>query len=120
MKKIVLLFILFLGAYGLNAQTASISGDAESMARQVEKGVFEIVMPSTVTAEDAEKTAGYYTEYFTVDFNATSKVAKITMVDNSQLGRRVITRFLLSNEVRELKFNGNNYTLSDFFMKYWQ
>lgn len=120
MKRIVLLFVMFLGTYGLNAQTASIEGDAETMAKQVEQGVFEILMPSSVTADEARKNADYYTDYFTVDFNAETKIAKITMVDNSQMGRRVITRFLLSNEVRELIFNGQNYTLSDFFMKYWQ
>lgn len=110
---------VFVLTFGLAfAQTASISGDEASLAKQVESGSFEIQMPESTSAEDMNKSAEYYVDYFTVDFNAESKVAAINMVDNTASSRRVINRLLLSNGVRTIAFNGEEFSINEFYDKF--
>ena len=118
MKNIIaaLVFVLSIGLSF--AQTASISGDESSIAKQVEMGKFEIEMPASTSAEDLEKSAEYYVDYFTVDYDESSNTATIKMVDNTPSSRRVINRLLLSNGVRTIAFNGEEYSINEFYDTY--
>tara|TARA_B100000508_G_scaffold137355_2_gene131740 strand:+ start:22432 stop:22797 length:366 start_codon:yes stop_codon:yes gene_type:complete len=115
MKKIIAFFAFILFVGFSFAQTASVDGDKASIAKQVEMGKFKIEMPESTSAEDINKSAEYYVDYFTVDFNAESKIATITMVDNTPSSRRVINRLLLSNGVRTIAFNGEEYSINEFY-----
>lgn len=118
MKNIITLFaFIFTIGFGF-AQTASISGDEAKIAEQVEKGEFKIEMPESTSAEDLMKSAEYYVDYFTVKYNEESKVATINMVDNTPSSRRVINRLLLSNGVRTIAFNGQEYSINEFYDGY--
>lgn len=118
MKNIITLFV-FVFIFGLSfAQIASVSGDEATIAKQVETGSFEIQMPESTSAEDINKSAEYYVDYFTVEYDADSKVAKINMVDNTASSRRVINRLLLSNGVRTIDFNGEEFSINEFYDKY--
>jgi hypothetical protein len=117
--KNILMLSMFVLTFGLTfAQTASVSGDEATIAQQVEEGTFEIEMPKTTSAEDINKSAEYYVDYFTVEYNDDTKVANITMVDNTPSSRRVINRLLLSNGVRTIAFNGEEFSINEFYDKY--
>lgn len=118
MKNIITLFTFVLTIGFGFAQTASISGDEAKIAEQVEKGEFKIEMPESTSAEDVRKSAEYYVDYFTVEFDEDSKVASINMVDNTPSSRRVINRLLLSNGVRTIAFNGEEYSINEFYDEY--
>lgn len=115
MKTIMMTMIaLVIGTFTF-AQTVEYKGN---IAKAVEKGEFVFVFSEGSSSEDIDKNAQYYTEYFKVAYDAESKEATIVMVDNSEMGRRVITRFLLSNGVKSVTMDGENHSLNDFFEKY--
>jgi ABC-type cobalt transport system substrate-binding protein len=118
MKTIMMTMIaLIIGTFTF-AQTVEYKGSKENIAKAVEKGEFIFVFSDGSSSEDIDKNAQYYTDYFKVAYDAESKEATIVMVDNSEMGRRVITRFLLSSGVKSVTMDGENHTLNDFFEKY--
>lgn len=120
MKNLFLLSIIMLTSAVAFGQTAKVDGNRETLKSAVEAGVFEILMPDSVSEEDVEKNKGYYTDYFSVSYNTANRLATIEMLDNSPKGRRVITRLLLSLGVKEVNVDGENYSLNDFYNKFLQ
>lgn len=118
MKTIITLFAFVLTLSFGFAQTASISGDESTLNSQVEKGEFSIEMPESTNADEINKSAEYYVDYFTVNYDDKSKIAKISMVDNTPSSRRVINRLLLSNGVRTINFNGKEFSINEFYDTY--
>tara|TARA_R100000951_G_scaffold106413_1_gene101014 strand:- start:593 stop:955 length:363 start_codon:yes stop_codon:yes gene_type:complete len=118
MKKLITILASVILSFGLFAQNAEVKGDEASLKEDVASGNIEIIFPESTKAEDIEKSAEYYVDYFTVDYNAETRLAKITMVDNTSQSRRVIKRLLLSNNVRTIDFNGESYSINDFHSKY--
>lgn len=118
MKKLIGLIAFCIITIGTFAQTATVNGDEEQMKRAVEEGVFMFTLPETATVEQVQKSANFYTDYFTVDYNDEQKTTKIVMIDNDAMTRRIITRFLISNKIQTVDFNGENYTVNDFYEKF--
>jgi hypothetical protein len=75
-------------------------------------------MPGSTDAEKVKNSAEYYEDYFSVDYNADTRVAKISMKDNTPDARRVINRLLLSNGVRIIEFSGEEYSINKFYEKF--
>jgi hypothetical protein len=118
MKKLITILATLVLSFSLFSQNAKVEGDEASLKKDVASGNIEIIFPESAKAEDIEKSAQYYVDYFTVDYNAESRLAKINMVDNTPQSRRVINRLLLSNNVRSIDFNGENYSINDFYAKF--
>jgi len=118
MKNLILIIAVFLVSIQVNAQKAEYKGTADTFSNVVESGVFEIIMPSVTEVSEIDRTSSYYTNYFTVNYNEASRVATITMVQNDAQSRRVINRFLLSNGVKEILFDGNTYNINAFFTEF--
>lgn len=118
MKKLITVLATILLSFSLFSQSAEIKGDEASFKKDVTSGNIEIIFPEAADAESIKKSSEYYEDYFTVDYNADTRLAKITMVDNSSQSRRVINRLLLSNNVRTIDFNGESYSINDFYSKY--
>ena len=97
------------------AQIAVVSGTAETLKKNISENFVEFKMPSEVTTEVVEKSAQYYTDYFTVDFKSTTNIATINILDQEDQARRVISRFLLSTGVRTVNFEGKDYTIMEFY-----
>lgn len=115
MKKLIALFtIVFLGLTAF-AQKASVEGAPTGMKESVKTGVFKFDMPKSTSEDEIKRTSNFYVDYFTVAFNNESKQVTISMVDNSPEGRRVITRFLLSNKVSVIAFDGKEYKITEFY-----
>jgi hypothetical protein len=81
-------------------------------------GKFTFIMPEGTVAEDLAHSTKYYTNYFTVDFNASTREAKITMVNNDEKSRSIIARFLISNGVQELNIGGVLVPVTELFERY--
>ena len=118
MKKIIILFAIMIFTGVGFSQTAIVEGTAASLKKNISENQIEFVMPSEVTNKSVEKSAQYYTDYFTVDFNTESKIAKINILDQEDQARRVITRFLLSIGVRTVSFEGKDYTIMEFYSNF--
>ncbi len=115
MKSLMTLIGLFVAVSTTFAQVAKVEGSAAAFEKQVAKGQMEIILPQSADAESVEKSASYYTDYFEVSFNEESKVATINMIDNTASNRRVISRFLLTNGVRNIELDGTNYSINEFY-----
>lgn len=120
MKKLITLLVSLVLSLGLFSQNAEVKGDEAALKKNVASGNIEIIFPEETDAADIEKSSEYYVDYFTVNYDAESRVAKIKMVDNTSESRRVINRLLLSNGVRNIDFNGENYSINDFYSKFLQ
>lgn len=120
MKNLLtLLFVLTFFITGGFAQTAKVQGDVATLNRNLSQGIVEFVMPAELTSEVVNKAKQYYTDYFTVEFDSGTHIAKVKLKDkNNMMGRKVITRFLLSSGVRQVVFNGKEYSLMMFFDKF--
>lgn len=118
MKTIMFTLVALLFSAFSFAQTVTYKGSGEDVKKGIEKGEFVFVFGADASAEEINKNANYYTDYFTVSFSDATKTAIITMVDNSEMGRRVITRFLLSNGIKSVAIDGKEHTLNDFYDTY--
>ncbi len=116
MKNLMTLVALLLFTVGSFAQTAVVKGNQAELKKSLSDGVVEFVMPEKTTDAEVKKAAQYYTEYFAVTFNQDTKVATIKLNDSEdQLARKIIQRFLLSTGVRTIKFDGNDYSIAQFY-----
>lgn len=115
MNKLFSTLIVVLGfaAFGFSQNIANSEG-TNALAASKTSGEYSFTLPSEMDDEMVAKNAAYYTAYFTVNFDNSSKVANITMVDNTPRGRSVIARFLSSSNVREIEVDGVNHTVGDF------
>ncbi|PWH85434.1 hypothetical protein [Brumimicrobium oceani] len=118
MKKLILLFAIMIFTGVGFAQTAYVEGTAATLKENLDKNFVTFKMPSEVTSEVVDKSAQYYTDYFTVDFSPESKLAKINILPQADQPRRVISRFLLSTGVRTVNFEGKDFTIMEFYANY--
>jgi hypothetical protein len=85
-----------------------------------EIGKFEFKLPVDSKKEAVDQYAKYYLNYFTVDFSETTKIAKISMIENTQENRKIIMRFLGANQIQNVVIDNRTYTLMDFYNNYLQ
>lgn len=116
MKNLMTLFTLLFFTVASYAQTATVKGNQDELAKTLSEGYVEFVMPEKTTNDDIKESAQYYTDYFTVDFNEETHIAKVNLNDNKdQLGIKIIQRFLLSSGVRTVNFNDKDYSIAQFY-----
>jgi len=122
MKKIIstLLFVVALVTFGFSqeANNTALTNGTEALAESKTSGVYEFTLPSDLTKDNVEANAKYYTSVFTVDFDESSHVAKITMIQNELKDRYVITRLLTSCKVNYVQVGETSYKLYDFIDKF--
>ena len=115
MKKIVSIALLSLVCSFSFAQsspkTTSVVNESTFVANKT-KGVFNFQMPEGTSAEKITKTANYYTAYFTVKYDAKTRMANITMIQDNMRG--VVVRFLISNEINTISYDGKEYEVEKF------
>lgn len=118
MKKLA--FIAAFGMIGFSslAQEAPLKASAQSIEKVIESkstGIYEFQMPSELKAEDIKKNAEYYTQYFTVTYDNATKKAVIKMIENTEKSRLVIVRFMIANNVKEIKMGETTYSVEKFY-----
>jgi len=94
--------------------------DAATADKAKTEGVFNFAFDSNFTVENITKTAKYYESYFTVTpvKTETGINVLIKLIEDNDMARRVITRFFVSLEVKEIVVNGNIVTTDDFIAKF--
>ena len=122
MKKIIstLLFVVGLVSFTFaqDANNTALTNGTEELAASKTSGVYEFTLPSSLTKEDVEKSAKYYTSIFSLEFDEGSHVATITMIDNSLKNRYVMTRLLTACKVNYVNVDETSYQLYDFIDAY--
>ena len=78
-------------------------------------GTYTFVLPEGLSQDQVAKNALYYDVYFTLEYSEKTSVAKIKLIDNNEIGRRVITRFLLVNGAQFVKVDGKVESMDVFF-----
>ena len=122
MKKLTLL-VLALGLNLLVFGQKTLSASAANLAELkggVASGHIQLTLPAEVTEENVIMYAKYYTNMFTVDFNAKSHVATFHMIINDANSRRVILRFLGANQIANVQVADRAYDLGAFFDNFLQ
>ena len=101
-----------------SAQETSVSAVAQSsqeLAASKKTGSYTFVLPAGLSQEQVAKNALYYDVYFTVDYSEKTSVAKIKVIENNEINRRIITRFLLVNGAQSVKVDGKTESMDMFF-----
>ena len=122
MKKLTLL-VLALGLNLLVFGQKTLSATAANLAELkggIATGHIQLTLPAEVTEENVIMYAKYYTNMFTVDFNAKSHVATFHMLTNDANSRRVILRFLGANQISNVQVADRAYDLGSFFDNFLQ
>lgn len=122
MKKFFLIALTLVGFIGVsNAQEArEIAGSKgkSELTNSKSNGVYTFTMPSGVTKEDVEKNAKYYTHYFTISYDESSKTATVNMVNNQAKNRLVIARFLTACGLRYVNVDNSMISIDEFIKTY--
>jgi hypothetical protein len=117
MKKATLL-VLALGlnllVFGQKTLSASATNKAE-LQSGVTSGHIQLVLPAEVTEENVVMYGKYYTNMFTVAFDAKTSVATFHMLSNDANSRRVILRFLGANQIANVQVADRSYDLGSFY-----
>jgi len=119
MKKILgLVTGLFLTVATI-AQTGVTFDDAKDGYNKTTTTVFNFTFPSSYTVESINKVAAFYPTYFTVTPTTGEGVnVVIKLIEDNEMARRVITRFFIGMEIREISVNGTSMELQNFMEKY--
>ncbi len=122
MKNFLLLLTFFfaISLSGFNAQTKNITiaESATELAKSKKNGNYHFTLHSQVTQADVEKSAAYYPAFFTVDYDASSHIASVKMIDNNEKSRLVLLRFLSSIRSQKIQVDGKNMLIHEFYDLY--
>jgi hypothetical protein len=122
MKNIFLalasILTISLSTFAQDHSGIAVSPTKSELASSKENGKYVFQFPEGITAESVEQTTKYYTHYFTVQFDGSSRKAILTMVNNDEKSRSVIVRFLVANGIEKLNVDGNLVNVGDYFEGY--
>lgn len=115
MKKIISIALLSLICSFSFAQTSAENTSIvqeKNFASNKAKGEFIFQMPEGTSAETINTTAKNYVDYFNVNYDAKTRIAHISMIQEKTEG--VILRFLISNEIKTISYDGKEYDAEKF------
>ena len=94
--------------------------DATPEYNKASANSFNFTMADHFSLEDINKTASYYESYFTVSTSAVEGGNNVilTLNEDTDMARRVITRFFVSLEVKDINVNGQHVELNQFITDY--
>lgn len=120
MKKILGLAAGFILTVATYAQSGVAFSDANDSYDKKAVTSFNFEFASNFTAEDIDKSAVFYTSYFTVKSVASpvGHTVTITLVEDNEMARRVVGRFFISMGVETIAVNGTEIQVQDFVAKY--
>jgi hypothetical protein len=101
-----------------NQHKVLVLGNTTTLQENLNIGFIEFKMPSVLDEAKIQEVAQNYLDVFTVDFSASSHIAKITFLVNDNLSRMVVNRFLFSCQIDSIDFNGKNFGNFAFFNQF--
>ena len=122
MKKLffTLIAVLSISLVGFSQEITKVAlteGHSALLKSKV-SGEYVYTLPSSTTKEHVEKVSKYYASYFTIDFDASTKVAKVKMNLESEKGEMIMGRFLSSCGVRNVTIDDKEIKLDTFMREY--
>lgn len=112
-----MLFVLSLAtSLAFSQNSASISESQLKTGKS--NGVFEFSVPESITAEKVDAVKGYYKDYFTVAFNESTDILKVTLLKNEDMNINVINRLLVALDLRTITVGSESMTFQDMKDKY--
>ena len=127
MKKFIALFSLlslFLVAATSHAQNnavahnATFNYDQAKLDEAVKANAVEFTINglSDAQVKDMEKKASMYATHFDVKFSgAKDRVVKVTFKPTGNMGMKMLYRFFVSSDIKEVTYNNTKMPASDFF-----
>jgi hypothetical protein len=123
MKKLVYTLMFLFGfatiSFAQEATEIVMTEGAVELEYSKKDGAYTFILNGKAEA-DINKSANYYTNYFTLKFDESSQLVNLVMVDNTERSRAVIVRFLVSSGVRHANVDGKVISINDFMMNYLQ
>ena len=112
-----MIFVLSLASsFAFSQNSASISESQLKAAKS--SGVYDFSVPESITAEKVDAVKGYYKDYFSVSFNESTDVLKVTLLKNEDSNLNVVNRLLVALDLRTVSVGGENMTFMDMKDKY--
>lgn len=118
MKTFLTTLVLILTMSFTFGQDVAMVKSAQDLTGVKQSGKAYITLPANLTKDQVADNAKYYTRYFSVDFNESSKLATITMVENDERSRQVIVRFLVACSIKTINVAGESVGRDDLYEKY--
>lgn len=120
MKKVLGLLVGLFLTVSTFANGVVTYSDAATADNAKTSGVFNFSFDSNYSIADITKTANYYTNYFTVTpVKSESGISvKISLVDDNEMARRVVTRFFVSLEIKTINVDGKEVKVDEFIKTY--
>ncbi len=81
-------------------------------------GMFQFVLPNSISKKDVEVSASFYTLYFTVDFNEGKNTVRIKLIENEDRAVHVMGRFFLSLGIKDIWYQDKLYPVEDFYVTF--
>lgn len=117
---LALLFVIQIQIFYAQTEqnTVVVAATLSEFENNLSQNSLSITFPSIADATKITSTSDFYTDYFTVQYNETTRVAKLHFLNNENISRLVTVRFLFSNNINFVNFNGNTYENTTFFEQY--
>lgn len=116
MKKILFLFLLVTGfSFSQDKIFEAKVTNPKKLESFKTSGELSFTFPSSTTKENIEKTAKYYTQFFTVTFDEKKSEVLIKMVNNDEKSRHIINRFLIANKISQVNLDGQLFKVEAFY-----
>jgi hypothetical protein len=110
---------LLLSVFTMAQQGASFN-DADSDYDKTATTAFNFTLDANYSLGDINNTASFYPDYFTVAAVAQGDghIVTITLTEDTEMSRRVISRFFVSLEITEIDVNGTTLEINNFSATY--
>ena len=117
---LALLFVIQIQIFYAQTEqnTVVVAATLSEFENNLSQNSLSITFPSSADVVKITSTADFYTDYFTVQYNETTRVAKSHYLNNENISRLVTVRFLFSNNINFVSFNGNTFENTTFFEQY--
>ena len=122
MRKLGFTLLAVIGFTGMSfaqglTNTAQVVADSALMLSK-ETGEYSFVFPENTTLEMVIKNAKNYKDMFSVEFNETTHEVKMSLVENTPMNRKIMTRMMISCGVQYVRVNGKDIELRAFSQAY--
>ncbi|TNF47709.1 MAG: hypothetical protein EP305_07110 [Bacteroidetes bacterium] len=115
---LVSILTLSLTSYAQEHSGVVVASSKTELAASKENGKYVFQFPEGISSESVEQTTKYYTHYFTVQYDGSSRKAIVTMVTNDEKSRSVIGRFFVANGIDNVNVEGTSMAVGEFFENY--
>lgn len=117
---LVLLFFISISAISFSQENL-VYGKSQTKSELTESkknGIYIFYFHESITKEKIMTAANYYPDYFSYSINEKENSVKVQLVENTEINRRIITRFLVSVGLQKIEVDKNELFIHEFFESY--